>query len=93
MENEFDVRADHTVLIPYYCIVDIMEEGDERSDYPVIVCDYMFDNTPFLRSYFKNRKTKADFMDGKPVDIPYYSMLFEEFQRKSLNKSIKEQTK
>ena len=93
MENEFDVRADHTVLIPYYCIVDIMEEGDERSDYPVIVCDYMFNNTPFLRSYFKNRKTKADFMDGKPVDIPYYNMLYEEFQRKSLNKSIKEQTK
>jgi hypothetical protein len=88
MENEFDVRADHTVLIPYYCIVDIMEEGDERSDYPVIVCDFMFNNTPFLRSYFKNRKTKADFMEGKPVDIPYYNMLFEEFQRK--DKSIKE---
>ena len=53
----------------------------------------MFNNTPFLRSYFKNRKTKADFMEGKLVDIPYCNMLFEEFQRKTLNKSIKGQTK
>ncbi len=86
-ENEFEVRADHTVLIPYYCIVDIMEEGDERSDYPIIICDFEFNNTPFLRSYYKNRKTKADFMEGKPVEIPYFTQLIEEFQRESINKS------
>ena len=86
-ENEFDVRADHTVLIPYYSIVDIIEDGDERSDYPIIICDFEFDNTPFLRSYYKNRKTKADFMEGKPVEISYFAQLIEEFQRESINKS------
>ena len=86
-ENEFEVRADHTVLIPYYCIVDIMEEGDERSDYPIIICDFEFNNTPFLRSYYKNRKTKADFLEGKPVEISYFTQLIEEFQRESINKS------
>ncbi len=80
MENEIDVRADHTVLIPYYCIVDIMEEGDERSDYPIIICDFEFNNTPFLRSYYKNRKTKADFMEGKPVEISYFTQLLEELK-------------
>ena len=89
-ENEFDVRADHTVIIPYYSIVDIMEDGDERSEYPVIICDYEFDNTPFLRGYFKNRATKSDFIEGKPVDISSYALLLEEFQRKSLNKSNRE---
>lgn len=86
-ENEFEVRADHTVLIPYYCIVDIMEEGDERSDYPIIICDFEFNNTPFLRSYYKNRKTKADFLEGKPVEISYFTQLIEELQRESINKS------
>lgn len=87
MEDEFAVRADHTVLIPYYCIVDIMEEGDERSDYPIIICDFEFNNTPFLRSYYKNRKTKADFMEGKPVETSYFTLLIEEFQRDIINKS------
>ena len=82
-ENEFEVRADHTVLIPYYCIVDIMEEGDEISDYPIIICDFEFNNTPFLRSYYKNRKIKADFMEGKPVEISYFTQLIDEFQRES----------
>ena len=86
-ENEFEVRADHTVLIPYYCIVDIMEEGDERSDYPIIICDFEFNNTPFLRSYYKNRKTKADFLEGKPVETSYFTQLIEEFQRDLINKS------
>ena len=80
-ENEFDVRADYIVLIPYYCIVDIMEEGDERSEYPIIICDFEFNNTPFLRSYYKDRMTKADFMEGKPVDIPFFTLLLEEFQK------------
>lgn len=84
-ENEFDVRAYHTVLIPYYRIVDIMEDGDERSDYPVIICDFEFDDSPFLRSYYKNRKTRADFMDGKPVEISCFAQLIEEFQRESQN--------
>lgn len=84
-KNEFDVRADHTVLIPYYRIVDIMEDGDERSDYPIIICDFEFDDSPFLRSYYKNRKTRADFMDGKPVEISCFAQLIEEFQRESQN--------
>ena len=86
-EDEFDVRADHTVLIPYYCIVDIMEEGDKRSDYPIIICDFEFNETPFLRTYYKNRKTKADFMEGKPVETSYFTLLIEEFQRDIINKS------
>ena len=81
--NEIDVRADHVVLIPYYSIVDIIEDGDERSDYPIIICNCEFDNTPFLRSYYKNRKTRADFMEGKPVEISYFAQLIEEFQRES----------
>ena len=85
--NEFEVRADHTVLIPYYSIVDILEDGDERSEYPIIICDYEFNNTPFLRNYYKNRKTKADFMEGNPVEIIYITQLIEEFQRESINKS------
>ena len=80
-DNEFDVRADHMVLIPYYSMVDIIEEVNVRFDCPVIICDYEFNNTPFLRSYYKNRKTKADFLEGKPVDIPYFSLLLEEFQK------------
>ena len=79
-EDEFDVRADHMVLISYYCIVDIMEEGDERSDYPIIICDFEFNNTPFLRSYYKNKKTKADFLEGELVEISYFTQLIEEFQ-------------
>lgn len=86
-KNEFDVRADHTVLIPYYSIVDIIEDGDERSDYPIIICDFEFDDTPFLRSYYKNRKTKADFIEGKPVEISDFAQLIDEFQRESINKS------
>ena len=88
-ENEFEVRADHTVLIPYYSIVDIMEEGDERSDYPIIICDFEFNNTPFLRHYYKDRRTKVDFMEGKPVEILYFTQLIEEFQRESINESNK----
>lgn len=80
-ENEFDVRADHTVIIPYYCIVDIMEDGDERSEYPIIICDFEFNSTPFLRSYYKNRATKSDFIEGKSVDISSYAFLLEESQR------------
>lgn len=86
-ENEFDVRADHTVIIPYYSIVDIMEDGDERSDYPIIICDFEFNNTPFLRSYYKNRATKSDFIEGKPVDISSYVSLLEESRRNFLNKT------
>lgn len=85
-ENEFEVRADHTVLIPYYSIVDIMEDGDERSEYPVIICDFEFNNTPFLRSYYKNRETKSDFIEGKPVDTSSLALLLEEYQRESFNK-------
>ena len=89
MPNEFNVRANHTVLIPYYCIIDIMEDGDERSDYPIIICEFEFNNTPFLRSYYKNRKTKADFLEGKSIDISYFTLLLEESQRKSLSQSNK----
>ena len=87
MANEFDIRADHAVLIPYRCMVDIMEDGDERSDYPIIICEFEFNNTPFLRRYYKNRKTKADFIEGKPVEISDFTQLIEEFQRESTNKS------
>ena len=51
------IHGDKCIPLVYEDTPDIMEEGDERSDYPVIVCDYMFNNTPFLRSYFKNRKS------------------------------------
>lgn len=84
-ENEFDVRADHTVIIPYYCIVDIMEDGDERSDYPIIICDFEFNNTPFSRSYYKNRETKTDFKERQPIDMSSFVLLLEKYQRKSLN--------
>ncbi len=87
MPNEFDVRADHIVLIPYYCIIDIMEDGDERSDYPIIICEFKFNNTPFLRRYYKNRETKADFIEGKSIDISDFALLLEESQRKSLSQS------
>lgn len=83
-ENEFDIRADHTVLIPYYSIVDILEDGDEHSEYPIIICDFEFNNTPFLRHYYKNRETKSDFIEGKPVEISSFALLLEEYQKRTI---------
>lgn len=77
-EGEFDVRAEHIVLIPYYSIVDILENGDDYSDgYPVLMCNFEFYHTPFLRGYYKNKPTDTDFVKGKAVDNSHYALLLE----------------
>lgn len=83
MENEFDVRADHIVLLPYYSIVDIMEEGDDYSDYPVLMCDFDFNKTPFLRHYYKHKTTNTDFIEGKPIDSSIFTLLIDEVEKES----------
>lgn len=77
-EREFDVRAEHIVLIPYYSIVVILENGDDYSDgYPVLICDFEFYHTPFLRGYYKNKATDTDFIKGESVDDSHYALLLE----------------
>lgn len=81
MENEFDIRADHVALLPYYCIVDIMEDGDDYSDYPVLICDFEFNKTPFLRHYYKHKPSKADFIEGKPLSSVDFALLIDEVEK------------
>lgn len=81
MENEFDVRADHMVLLPYYSIVDIKEEGDDYSDYPVLLCNFEFNQTPFLRRYYKHKPSKADFIKGKPLSSTDFALLIDEVEK------------
>lgn len=81
MENEFEVRADHIVLLPYYGIVDIMEDGDDYSDYPVLMCNFEFNQTPFLRYYYKHKPSKADFIEGKPLSSSDFALLIDEVEK------------
>lgn len=85
LSNEFDVCAEHIVLVPYYCIVDILENGDDYNDNPVLLCDCMFKNTPFIRGYYKHRRTKVDFLEGKPLDTVSLSLLLDDVERESYN--------
>lgn len=80
-ENEFDIRTEHVVLVPYYCIVSIKENGDDYSDYPILICDFEFNNTPFLRCYYKHQASKVDFIEGKPLSISDFSLLIDEVEK------------
>lgn len=80
-ENEFDIRAEHVALLPYYCIISIMEKGDDYSDYPVLICGFEFNNTPFLRYYYKHKASKVDLVEGKPLSISDLSMLIDEIEK------------
>ena len=77
MDREFEVRVEPMVLLPYYNIIEVLEDGDDYSDYPVLMCKFASDNSPFSRHYFKHRATKADFIEGKPIDNIDYSFLLE----------------
>lgn len=90
VENEFDIRAEHVVLLPYYCIVDILEDGDDYSDYPVLICDFEFNNTPFLRHYYKHKASKADFIEGKPLSSKDFALLIDEVEKENSNNTVTE---
>lgn len=80
-ENEFDIRTEHVVLVPYYCIVDIREEGGDVDDYPVILCEFKYNQSPFLRRYYKHAKTKIDFKKEQPVDYSCLVQLLDEAEK------------
>lgn len=80
-ENEFDIRTEHVVLVPYRCIVDILEDGDDYSDYPVLRCNFEFNQTPFLRHYYKHKPSKADFIEGKPLSPTDFTLLIDEVEK------------
>lgn len=67
-ENEFDIRTEHIVLVPYHCIVEIREYGSDVDDYPVVICDFKFNHSPFIREYYKHTKTKIDLKKKQLVD-------------------------
>lgn len=87
-ENEFDIRAEHVVLVPYYCIVDIKEEGGDVDDYPVMLCEFKFNQSPFLRHYYKHCASKVDFIEGKPLSVLDFSLLIDEVEKENGSISI-----
>ena len=90
MENEFDIRAEHVALLPYYCIVKILEDGDDYSDVPVLICDFIFDKTPFLRRYYKHIPSKADFIEGKPLSSTDFVLLIDEVEKENSKNAVGE---
>lgn len=81
MENEFDIRAGHVALLPYYCITYILDEVDDRFGYPVLMCNYEFNGAPFLRYYYKHKPSKADFIEGKPLSSTDFALLIDEVEK------------
>ena len=80
-ENEFNIRTEHVVLVPYYCIADIREEGGDVDDYPVMLCEFKFDQSPFLRRYYKHCASKVDFIEGKTLSYSDISLLIDEVEK------------
>ena len=89
-ENEFDIRTEHVVLVPYHCIVDIFEDGDNYSDVPVLICDFVFDKTPFLRHYYKHRPSKTDFIEEKPLSPSDFILLIDEVEKEASKNAVTE---
>ena len=89
-ENEFDIRTEHVVLVPYRCIVDILEDGDDYSDYPVLICNFEFNQTPFLRHYYKNRPSKTDFIEEKPLSPSDFILLIDEVEKMASKNAVTE---
>ena len=89
-ENEFEIRAEHVVLLPYYCIVSIKDNGDDYSDYPVLICAFEFNNTPFLRRYYKHKASKVDFLEGKPLSSTDFALLIDEVEKETSKNAMTE---
>lgn len=90
MENEFDIRADHIVLLPYYSIIKVLDEVDDRFGYPVLMCNFEFNQTPFLRRYYKHRPSKADFIEGKPLSPSDFTLLIDEVEKETSKNTVTE---
>lgn len=80
-ENEFDIRTEHVVLVPYRCIVEIREDGSDVDDYPVVICDFIFNHSPFIRDYYKHAKTKIDFKKEQPLGYSCLVQLLDEAEK------------
>ena len=87
-ENEFDIRTEHVVLVPYYCIVDIREEGGDVDDYPIMLCEFKFNQSPFLRHYYKHSASKVDFIEGKPLSSTDFVLLIDEVETETSKNAV-----
>ena len=78
--NEFVVDADYVGLIPYYNIVDINEDGDNRYPIPHLYCRFDFYGLPYSKCFLKNRKLRVDFFEGQPVETIQFRRLIDALQ-------------
>ena len=75
--NEFVVNVDYIGLIPYYNIVHINEDGDNRYPIPHLYCRFDFHGLPYSKCFLKNRKLRVDFLKGQPVETLQFQRLID----------------
>ena len=67
-DTEIVVDTEPVVLIPYYNIIDIWEEGDDFFPIPHLFCKFDFNLSPFTEKFLKYRKLNVYFKEGKPIE-------------------------
>lgn len=67
-ETEIVANVEPAGIIPYYNIVDIIEDGDNYYPIPHLYCRFNKTSSPFIEQFLLKKALNIAFKEGKPIE-------------------------